>query len=272
MIQRILNFYLKSSLHVGLSIAAFSWLSFLQLKMAVDTFLLMYIFCASVVAYNFMKYAQHWIKDELFKLTFIKIITVISITGVLLCVFKIKYEVVVLSALLALLIYGYSYPVSKHIKKFRQTPLIKWLVITFIWATVSFIFPLLSVNASMAFDMILFEFVQRMVWVLALIIPFEIRDIEDDCQSGGSMIQRIGVMRAKIVSIILLILFFSLRNLIYTQISVVNLLIYISLIIMLLFTQKNQGRYYSSLMVESLPMLWLIFALCYKTAIKILSH
>ena len=261
MMQRILDIYLRSSLHVSLSVTAFTWLGFLQFDLPVDLFLLAFTFFASVVAYNFIKYAPVWKKGDIYQPTVIKTVTGIALLGFVLCSFLVKLKVIILSALLALLIYGYTFPISKQIKKFRQIPVLKLVVIAFIWSIVSLFYPLFSTEKTIPLDLLFFNGVKRMIWIFVLMIPFEIRDVEDDKKNGASLISIIGVTNAKYISIGLLILLLGLHWVVLSKIAVPDVLIYISLLLAIVFARGNQASYYSSLLVESLPIFWVLFYL-----------
>jgi hypothetical protein len=255
---RILDLYLRSSLHVSLSVTAFTLLSFLQFDLAVDIFLLIYTFFASVVAYNFIKYAAVWKKGDIFRPTSIKAITALCFIGLLISMFFVPFKVIQLSTSLAFLIYAYTFPVSKYIKKLRQVPLLKLVVIAFVWSIVSLLFPVFSTDKTFLLDFLFFAVVERMVWVFALMIPFEIRDLPDDEKNGSSMVSILGVSTAKYLSIGLLLLFFGLHWFVISPIAISDLLIYISLLLAILFTRRKQAPYYSSLWVESLPIFWVL--------------
>lgn len=257
--RRILHLYLRSSFHVSLSVTAFTLLSFLQFDLAVDIFLLGYTFFASVVAYNFIKYAAVWKKSDIYKPTWIKAITALCFIGLLISMFFVPFKVIQLSTSLAFLIYAYTFPLSKHIKKLRQIPILKLVVIAFVWSVVSLLFPMFSTDKTIPLDFLLFGVAERMVWIFALMIPFEIRDLVDDEKSGASLISIIGVTSAKYLSIGLLILLFGLHWVVLSKIAVPNVLIYISLLLAIVFARREQATYYSSLLVESLPIFWVLF-------------
>ena len=257
--RRILHLYLRSSLHVSLSVTAFTLLSFLQFDLPVDIFLLGYTFFASVVAYNFIKYAAVWKKGNIYKPTSIKVITALCFIGLLINMFFVPFKVIQLSTSLAFLIYAYTFPVSKHIKKLRQIPLLKLVIIAFVWSIVSLLFPVFSTDKNISLDILFFKVAERMVWIFALMIPFEIRDLADDEKNGSSLVSIIGVTSAKYLSIGLLILLFGLHWFFISPIAISDLLIYISLLLAILFARRKQPTYYSSLLVESLPIFWVLF-------------
>ena len=259
MMRRVLNIYLRSSLHVSLSVTAFTGLSFLQFDLAADILLLVYTFFASVVAYNFIKYAAIWKKGDIYKPTLIKAITVLCFIGILISMFFVPFKVILLSTSLAFLIYAYTFPVSKHIKKLRQIPLLKLVIIAFVWSIVSLLFPVFSSDKAFALGFLFFGVVERMVWIFALMIPFEIRDLADDEKSGASLVSIIGVNRIKYLSIGLLLLFFGLHWVVLSKIAFPYLLIYISLLLAIVFARRKQATYYSALLIESLPIFWVLF-------------
>ena len=95
-------------------------------------------------------------------------------------------------------------------------------------------------------------------------LPFEIRDLNYDSLKLGTIPQRIGVKRTKIIGIFLLILFFFLeyfKNEIDTKSLTILLIITFVTALFLAFSNKNQSKYYSSFWVESLPIFWLVLFL-----------
>jgi hypothetical protein len=52
----LFDFYIKSSLHVGLSVFSFTGISYYQLGLTPDIPVLVLVFCATVLGYNFVKY------------------------------------------------------------------------------------------------------------------------------------------------------------------------------------------------------------------------
>lgn len=261
--RSLLDFYLQSSIHVSFSIVALTAMSYWQNDITFDIALLVFTFSSSIAGYNFIKYAPLMLKQKLDWMSDLPLISLVSFLGVLsslICTIYLSYKVVLLSIFLGFLVFWYTFPITPQGQNLRHQPLIKLLVIALVWASISVLFPILNERLmNVDLSLLVFDIAERMIWVIALMIPFEIRDIVDDSKSGKSVINHIGINKAKGISVGLLVLFINLKPLFYDQIFAVDIFIYISLFLMLLFTRQNQSPYFSSLWVESLPVFWLIF-------------
>jgi len=101
---------------------------------------------------------------------------------------------------------------------------------------------------------------QRVLFLLAIIIPFDIRDVNADSQSLKTLPQVVGIKKAKIIGYILLFLFIGLECLKSNlSMSIVYILFGISLVtgLFIKFTSVKQSRYYTGFWVEAIPIIWL---------------
>lgn|GEM_PF-2021332 len=265
--RKLLGIYLQSSLHVSFSICALTALYYLQNDIPVDTALLLFIFCASVVGYNFIKFAPLIIREKwksFKRFPYIMVITSMAFTGAFLGLFYLSVAVLGLTVFLGFLVYWYTFPISNNAKNLRHHPLLKLFTIAWVWANISILFPVLEQQAMNLDDSIFpFELAERMVWVLVLMIPFEIRDADDDARSGNSIISYISIKDTKVISGSFIFLFILLRYVVNGQLKCLPVFIYSSLFILLVFTKKKQHRYYSAFFVESFPIFWLLWAWIY---------
>jgi len=106
-------------------------------------------------------------------------------------------------------------------------------------------------------------FVQRMLFILVLILPFEIRDMQLDFKNLKTLPQKIGIKKTKKVGFVLLLFSLTMEFLITTSLSNKNIYLLISFILLLFLmrSSQNQSKFYSSFWVESLPILWWILIL-----------
>lgn len=261
---KLLGIYLQSSLHVSLSICALTALYYRQNDIPTDTILLLFIFSASLVGYNFIKYAPLVIREKwaVFKqFPFIMIITSIALIGVFLGLFYLSVAVLALTVFSGFLVFWYTFPISRNAKNLRHHPLLKLFTIAWVWSSVSVLFPVLEQQeVSLDDPIVAFDLAERMIWVLVLMIPFEVRDADDDNRSGRSIISYISIKNTKNIGIGLLFLFAILRYMIHDQLQSLPIFIHTSLFILLIFTKKQQHRYFSAFFVESFPIFWLLWA------------
>jgi 1,4-dihydroxy-2-naphthoate octaprenyltransferase len=102
-----------------------------------------------------------------------------------------------------------------------------------------------------------------MLFILVLILPFEIRDMKLDFKNLKTLPQEIGIEKTKKVGFVLLLFSLTMEFLITTSLSNKNIYLLISFILLLFLmrSSQNQSKFYSSFWVESLPILWWILIL-----------
>jgi hypothetical protein len=148
-------------------------------------------------------------------------------------------------------------------KNLRQISGLKIYVIALVWAFTTSISPLIEFKIEISADAIIMS-VQRFVLVMVLMLPFEIRDLIYDSLKLGTIPQKIGIKKTKIIGIVLLMLFFMLDyfadELSSTSILKTLIITFITMLF-LVFSNKNQSKYYSAFWVESIPILWLLILL-----------
>ena len=117
-----------------------------------------------------------------------------------------------------------------------------------------------TVNGIKFNSTIYVEFVQRFLILIAITIPFDIRDVNSDFKSLKTLPQLFGVKNVKILGTGLLVLFiiFGLWNNFFLKTDV---LIAIITGILLWFSSESKNRYYTSFWVESIPIIWLTLIL-----------
>jgi hypothetical protein len=92
-------------------------------------------------------------------------------------------------------------------------------------------------------------------------LPFEIRDLNYDNLKLGTIPQKIGVKKTKMIGVTLLMVFVVLEffkdELSRNEMSSTLIITAITLLF-LIFSHKNQSKYYSAFWVEGLPIIWLL--------------
>ena len=148
----------------------------------------------------------------------------------------------------------------------RQISGLKVYVIALVWSLSTVILPLIQNEIEINTDVII-TCIQRFCYIIVLMLPFEIRDLNYDSVKLGTIPQRIGVKRTKVIGILLLMPFFFLeyfKDEIDSKSILILLMITFVTAIFLVFSNKNQSKYYSAFWVESLPVLWLLLFLMFS--------
>ena len=117
---------------------------------------------------------------------FMYFITFCSFAGMLTYVFICKLNIIVFLAPLAIPALGYTFPIIGKclgIASFRTIPAVKTFLIAFVWAAVTVLIPVVYNNANIDKPVQL-QLIERFVFIFALTLPFEMRDIALDKKDG----------------------------------------------------------------------------------------
>ena len=267
LLKHLFNFYINSSIHVALSVYSLTWITLVSLDLSYSESVLYFVFYASITGYNFVKYfgiAKFHHRQLASWLKFIQILSFICF--ILMCYygFQLKLKTHVFIACFAVLTILYAVPfLPKQKGAIRSVSGLKVYVIALVWTGVTVFIPLINADYNINADVILLGF-QRFLYVLVLMLPFEIRDLKFDKLELSTIPQKLGVKKSKALGILLLSMFFLLEFLKdeTTAISILVLLI-VSIItaLFVIFSKVEQNKYYCSFWVEGLPIMWLILVL-----------
>ncbi|MEO8934765.1 MAG: hypothetical protein ABI295_10705 [Xanthomarina sp.] len=259
---------------MALSVFALSWITLLEFHIPFDKAVLYFIFFASISGYNFVKYFGRASFHHRSLTKKLKVIQVFSFfCFVPMCYFTWQLEFKTIGVILGfgLITFLYTIPfLPKNIGNHRPENLrnvsgIKVYVIALVWAGVTVGLPIINNNISLSADIVLTVF-QRFVFIIALMIPFEIRDLNCDSLKLATIPQQIGVRKTKIIGVLLLVVFFFLEffKAETNQYQIIALII-TSLICLffIIFANKNQGKYYSAFWAEGIPVYWLFILLLF---------
>ncbi len=272
--MRFLNFYVNSSIHVALAVYSLTWITLLEYHIPYDETILYFIFYASITGYNFVKYfgvAKFHHRNLTIWLKAIQIFSFVCFLGMCYYAFQLSTKILFYILCFGTITFFYAIPflprrvfLDKH-HNLRNIGGLKIYVIASVWCGVTVFLPLINDGHSVDFNVIITS-AQRFIFVIVLMLPFEIRDMRYDSLKLSTVPQKIGIRQTKIMGGLLLIIFLFLEFFKdKTQMNQVFVLLIISMItlLFLVFSKKEQGKYYSALGVEALPILWLILLLLF---------
>lgn len=271
-LKQIFDFYINASIHVALAVYALSFITLTQLDIFYDEEILCFIFFATITGYNFVKYfglAKFHHRSLANWLRVIQLFSLICFGLMLYYVLLLERNTIIIVTILALITLFYATPfLPKNIflddkYKLRSVSGLKVYVIAFVWAFVTIILPAVNKDHPLNFDVFVM-LLQRYLFVVVLILPFDIRDLQYDSLKLSTIPQRIGIKNTKILGISLLLIFFILEFL-KDELDVNQLLatLIISIVtgVFIVFSNMDRGRFYSAFWVEALPIFWLILVL-----------
>ncbi|NOS94338.1 MAG: UbiA family prenyltransferase [Cyclobacteriaceae bacterium] len=114
-------------------------------------------------------------------------LVIISTIAFIVVLWIAKTKVLLTLAPIALLTLFYSIPIARsksYIFRLREVPYLKLFLIAFVWAAITILLPV--VHAEITFDRthVVLLFAERFLFILAIAIPFDIRDMESDRQAN----------------------------------------------------------------------------------------
>lgn len=274
-LKHLFNFYLNSSIHVALSVYALTWITLIQFEIHYDKSVLYFVFYATITGYNFVKYfgiakfhhrsLANWLKA-------IQVFSFIAFLAMCYYLLQLERHTLLLIGVLGLITFLYAIPIiPKKIfiddqKNLRQIGGLKIYVIALVWTFTTVILPLYNNEQNLNAD-VLVTSIQRFLYIIILMLPFEIRDLNYDSVKLATIPQKIGVKNTKIIGVFLLMIFFLLeyfKDEISSSSIMVALVITFLTLLCIVFSSKKQSKYYSAFWVESLPVVWLILLLMFR--------
>jgi len=260
--KHVFNFYLDASIHVAFAVFTLVHVTVLTLKIPYDNHLAWFLFFGSICCYNFIKYgieAEKYIKVANQYHKNIQIFSFIAAIFGTYHAYFLPWDIWHGLLILVFLTGLYALPVLPNSKNFRSLGGLKIFIVALVWAGSTVVLPYLSYGNSFPWDLWI-ETLQRFLFVLILLIPFEIRDLKYDHIGLKTLPQRYGVARTKIIGSFMILFFFFITflkdNL--TPLELIGKGILFLLLGSLMFlTKRNQSKYFASFWVEGIPAFWL---------------
>jgi len=250
-----------------LAVVCFQYITFLKFDITVDYILLLFSFCSSLIAYNFIKYSEIVFFKTQKKSNSLKLICFLTIISILICLTitpKLTSSALVLLFVISLLTVFYIFPFNSVNKNLRKRPGLKIFIVAIVWSLLIVVLPTVNFNYVLDASLLIY-FVQILIFVVVVILPFEIRDLNSDSKKLHTIPQIIGVNNTKTLGFSLIFIFmildwiqYLILHLVSFNTILVNGIICLLTLILLIKSKAKQSIYFSSLWVESLPILWLM--------------
>ena len=271
-LKQILDFYINSSIHVALAVYSLSWITLKMFNVLYDENVLYFIFYATISGYNFVKYFGLAKFHHRSLANWLKIIQVLSFfCFILMCYYAYNLHAKTLFYILGMGVITFFYAIPFLPRKLfmdskqnlRSIGGLKVYVIAFVWAVVTVVLPLVNNNHAI----VTITAIQRYLFVVVLILPFDIRDLQYDSLKLSTIPQKIGVKNTKFIGVSLLLVFFFMEflkdELVANQLMNLLIMVFVTMLF-ILFSNEERGKYYSAFWVEGLPIFWLVLVLLFN--------
>lgn len=245
--------YIKSSLHVALSLWAFCCVFAMQQGFDLTQSLQCTIFGFGWFAYQYF----HFIVPALVEKRRINLPQAITLLSAIAIGF---YGLVaqtttvwLIFVFVGMITSVYALPFGAHMG-LRYVPTLKIFIVALCWSTLATfgLYNLTSVHFALVAS-------KAILWVLALIVPLEIHDLNSDAPSLKTLPQVLGVSGVKLLSYALILMASVLAFMTSTSITFawVEIGMLVLLGVLIFKVKTDRPKYITSLLVEAIPVLWL---------------
>ncbi|AUC85117.1 hypothetical protein CW731_07345 [Polaribacter sp. ALD11] len=263
------NFYINSSIHVGLAVYAFVRITEQYFELPYNEDLDLFIFFGTITGYNFVKYAgvaklHH--RSLTYNLKIIQVFSFFCFLAMCYYAYQIPSRTLLYVVPFTLLTLLYAVPfLSGFHKSLREVSYLKIIVVAIVWAGFTVLIPCVDAGKEVSLNSILL-LLQRLLIVVVLILPFDIRDVKYDVISLQTIPKKIGIEKTKRLGLGLMVFALLIEYGINTNAFSKNVfMIFFFLVLVFLMRSKiNQSKYYSSFWVESLPIIWWLLLLGFR--------
>ena len=258
----LFDYYINSSLHVSFCVICYIISINLINQIQVNWEDIAFVFFSTFFSYNFIKFNEVLTSINkpvslLLKSFFLK--AIISLVISLYLFFNLSSSKQIFVVIISIITVLYTIPLISNYT-LRDNPILKILSVAFCWTMLIVIFPFFGV---LDFVNIVYYSLLIFCLVTAQMIPFEIRDMLKDKDLVKTIIHNYGIKYSKNIGYFVLII--ALLFTIITGYLLENLVFKNSILIIILitailvnFSREKQNKYYSSFIVESVPIYWLI--------------
>ncbi|MBO0328959.1 UbiA prenyltransferase family protein [[Muricauda] lutisoli] len=266
-LKTIFDFYLDASVHVAVAVISMTGVTFHLLGSSSDINLLGFIFFSVIVCYNFIKYGVEAYKYLIVSNVYHKVIQIFSFVSFAFAIFfliQLDEQIWVATVVLGVLSALYAVPLLPRAKNLRNLAGLKIYIVAFVWAGFSVLLPVLDAKMTLDWDFAV-TFIQRMLLVLVLILPFEIRDMQWDDKKLRTLPQVLGAKNTTRLGIGLTLIFFLLTFLkdeLHQQEIALRAILCVALILVLLSGKRLRSKYFVMFWVESIPIFWYCMFWC----------
>jgi hypothetical protein len=273
-LKSILQFYINSSIHVGLSCFALVEITQMVFHISAQNTVGYFAFWGTIVGYNFVKYEELarakrlQLRKQLRVIAFFTLGSFIMTGYFFFLLERITQIIAIVFLGLTLL---YTLPFFPNKVNARNWAGVKIYIVSFCWVGTTVFLPLLNAGVDFTANIGILS-IQRFILIFVLILIFEIIDLRHDNSNLRTVPQQIGVKNTKILGLALLVVFCGLEFFnIYSNFNIqflklkldLDIAITIVITLFLAFANEKRSKYYTSFWVESIPIIWWICILCF---------
>ena len=262
----VFDFYLDASVHVAFAVLSLVWVTAHTLNISPELHLPWFLFFGTIVCYNFVKYGVEAKKYVLVANRYhknIQLFSFISAVFMLYHAYFLSVSVWFGVVILILISMFYAIPILPRARNLRSWGGFKIFIVALVWMGATVLLPVLSAGQEFSWDVRVVAF-QRFIFILILLIPFEIRDLQYDDIELKTLPQRYGVANTKVIGSFMVVVFFF-TTFLKDELSIIDLVskgtLFLVLGSLMYATKRNQSNYFASFWVEGISIIWYLVLL-----------
>ena len=199
-LKQSLNFLLFSNIFIALCAVSQALVSYWLLEIEANPYVLAILFCSTILTYNFsilLSKPQNPEKSPFLRVRWIfshfrlmLSLSIISVLSLLALAIFLSFYSLILMLILGVISIAYSLPIwgSKGNKYgIRNIPGLKIFIIAMVWAGSTVLLPIFEIGSTdistISNQETLILFLNRFLFIVAITIPFDIRDLFQDKQN-----------------------------------------------------------------------------------------
>lgn len=261
--KNFVNFYLQGSIHVAFAVMALAAVVAMEMHLPLSALNLTLLFTATISGYNFVKFAgiaKLYHKSLTRNLKLIQVFSFVAGAILIYLLFQQSEQQLWLLVVLALVNFLYAIPFLPKDKNLRSLSGIKIFIIASIWALTTVLYPHTNTISSFYAPPVLGRLTQIFALVIAMTLPFEIRDVKDDHAELGTLPQTLGIAKTKTLGYILAAAFLILSFVLNRSLreNTPEIIVFLSLVFFIARSAPSRRFYFTAFWVEGLPIAWLL--------------
>ena len=270
--KNVISFFIYTNLYV--SICVVSLYKITEILFGFSNNMISYlVFFTTLFAYNYMRMPLFSIQSISSRSFWIQknsnvIYTILTISFFASLYYISLLGIIYLYLITPVIIISFLYPLRLKIKcnylSIREFPLLKIFLVAFSWSFITILAPLLYLNYVIDYNVIV-HFFRIILFIVAISIPFDIRDFSIDQIS--TIPRLIGILNSKIFALFCLFIFEMslIVDLLKNIISVTDFFAFFVTIelsaLVIYFSNEKKSEWFFSVVVESLSIIMFLFVL-----------
>lgn len=264
LVRSLLTFLVYSNFWIGLGAVLFTWEFYVIYELPVNYAVLIFVFFATVLTYTFQRSVKlsnnsrqgsariSWMlrNDKL-----VKAILLISLAGSICCLFYFSFAAILLLVGCGFLSLFYIVKLPGKLgKNLRDIPSLKIFLIAIVWTCTSTLLPFFCLESPL-FELSWLLLFANFIFIMALTIPFDIRDLILDEPDKKTIPQLVGENGSIWIAMLLLVVYGLILNEIIGHFLFASMIGILCALVFVYRSKKETEDLYFSVVIDGVLLL-----------------